>query len=172
MNPLPLNRRAWLATLPVLGLAACATDPRPAPAVMAAPPAAQPQAAPTEAPLGAAVARVEIRKWQVGFIGQVHWGEGVLIHLGQRLPFRIRGIGAGGVGMARIRATGDVFNMTDVTQFAGVYGQARAGLVAPGAQMRGGLWLQNTSGVRLRLQPNRTGLAAQLGADGILIEMV
>jgi len=32
--------------------------------------------------------------------------------------------------------------------------------------------MQNTSGVRLRLQPNRTGLAAQLGADGIFIAML
>jgi len=32
--------------------------------------------------------------------------------------------------------------------------------------------MQTTSGVRLRLPPNHTGLAAQLGADGILIEMI
>lgn len=129
------------------------------------PPAAEPA-------LGPITARVEITQWQVGFIGQVHWGEGVLIHGGRRHRFRVRGLGAGGVGMARIRASGDVYGMTDITQFPGIYGQARTGLVAPGAQMRGTLWMQNTSGVRLRLQPNGTGLEAQLGADGILIEMV
>lgn len=164
-----IPRRLWLAALPALGLAACAGEPAPAPMV-ATPPA--PPTPPAEAPLGPITARVEITKWQVGFVGQVHWGEGVLIHGNRRHRFRVRGLGAGGVGMARIRAVGDVYGMTDVTQFPGVYGQARMGLVAPGAQMRGALWLQNTSGVRLRLQPNRTGLAAQLGADGILIEMV
>lgn len=163
-----ITRRLWLAALPTLGLAACASEPPPAPVVAAAPPPAPP----AEPPLGPIVARVEITKWQVGFVGQVHWGEGTLIYEGRRHRFRVRGLGAGGAGMARIRATGDVYNMTDLAQFAGVYGQARTGLVAPGAQMRGNLWLQNTSGVRLNLRPNRTGLAAQLGADGILIEMV
>ena len=74
--------------------------------------------------------------------------------------------------MARIRAMGRVYNMTSLDQFPGLYGQARAGLVAPGAQLRGGLWMQNTSGVRMNLVPNRTGLAAQVGADGLLVEMI
>ena len=168
MSQIPMNRRFWLAAIPALGLAACASEPAPAPVVTAAPPPPPP----AEPAIGAAVARVEIRKWQVGFIGQVHWGEGTLSYQGRRFPFRVRGLGAGGVGMARIRATGEVHNMTNISQFPGIFGQLRAGLVAPGAQLRGGLWLQNPAGVRLRLQPNRTGLAAQLGADGILIEML
>jgi hypothetical protein len=36
--------------------------------------------------------------------------------------------------------------------------------------MRGGVWLENASGVRMLLVPDRAGLAAQLGMDGILIE--
>lgn len=175
MSDAPIHRRLWLATLPALGLAACASEPPPRPPVIASPPLrppAQPAEPPQGGPLGPVTARVEITQWQVGFVGQVHWGQGVLTYRGRQHRFRVRGLGAGGVGMARIRAAGDVYGMTDIMQFPGVYGQARMGMVAPGAQMRGALWLQNTSGVRLRLQPNRTGLAAQLGADGILIEMV
>ena len=169
MSEIILNRRLWLAAMPALGLAACASDPAPAPVASA--PARTP-APPAEAPLGPLAARVEMNNWQVGFIGQVAWGSGTLIYRGRRHAFRVRGLGAGGVGMARVRATGQVYNMTSLDQFPGLYGQARAGLVAPGAQMRGGLWLQNTSGVRLNLQPNRTGLAAQVGGDGLLIEMI
>lgn len=164
----PVGRRFWLAALPALGLAACASDPPPAAPVASAPPPAPPQ----EAPLGASVARVEMKNWQLGFIGQVSWGEGTVIYQGRRHRFRVRGLGAGGVGMARIRATGQVFNMASLAQFPGVYGQVRTGVVAPGAQLRGGVWMQNTSGVRINLVPNRTGLAAQLGADGFLIEMI
>jgi len=102
----------------------------------------------------------------------VHWGDGVLTYQGRRHHFRARGLGAGGVGMARVRATGEVYNMTSLMQFPGIFGQVRTGLVALGAQMRSTLWMQTTSGVRLRLPPNHTGLAAQLGADGILIEMI
>ncbi|MEI6160294.1 MAG: hypothetical protein WCP77_10695 [Roseococcus sp.] len=168
MSDALIQRRLWLAALPALGLAACASEPAPAP-VAATPP---PPAPPAEAPLGAAVARVEMNNWQVGFIGQVAWGSGTITYRGRTHRFRVRGLGAGGVGMARIRAMGRVYNMTSLDQFPGLYGQARAGLVAPGAQLRGGLWMQNTSGVRMNLVPNRTGLAAQVGADGLLVEMI
>jgi hypothetical protein len=169
MSEIILNRRLWLAALPALGLAACASDPAPAPAPVATP--HTPPAAPPESPLGPVVARVEMNNWQVGFIGQVAWGSGTITYRGRRYPFRVRGLGAGGVGVARVRATGQVYNMTSLDQFPGLFGQARAGLVAPGAQLRGGLWLQNTAGVRMNLSANRTGLAAQIGADGLLIEM-
>ena len=164
--PIPARRHILLAT-PALLLAACATE-QPAPPTAAAAPLPPVAAA---APETVPDARVEITNWQLGMIGQVAWGNGTLIYQGQRLPFRLRAAGVGGVGMARIRATGDVFNLRDVSQFPGVYAQARTGIVAPGAQMGGTLWLQNTSGVRLRLRPQRTGLAAQMGADGVLIEM-
>ncbi|MFC7473711.1 hypothetical protein ACFQS7_05065 [Dankookia sp. GCM10030260] len=143
----------------------------PAPAPVALAPAPAPAAAPVEPRPSEAVARVEVRKWQVGMIGKASWGSGTLIHRGRRIPFRIGGAGLGGVGMARIRATGEVFNMTDVSQFPGTFGQFRAGVVAPGAEFSGPIWLQNTSGVVLRLTSNRTGLALNIGVDGILVEM-
>jgi hypothetical protein len=162
------TRRLWIAGLPVLALAACAAEPAPAPVVAAPSPPPPP---PADQALGPVVARVEITKWQAGFIAQASWGEGTLTYRGRRYRFRVRGLGAGGAGMARVRASGNIYNMTDIAQFPGVYGQARAGVVAPGAQLRGVLWLQNTSGVRMQLQPNRTGFAVQVGADGVLIEM-
>ncbi|MBX9749530.1 MAG: hypothetical protein K5Q68_07940 [Roseococcus sp.] len=170
MSEIILNRRLWLAALPALGLAACASDPAPASAPVATP--HTPPAPAADPALGPVVARVEMNNWQVGFIGQVAWGSGSITYRGRTHRFRVRGLGAGGVGMARVRATGQVYNMTSLDQFPGLFGQARAGLVAPGAQLRGGLWLQNTAGVRMNLAANRTGLAAQVGADGLLIEMV
>jgi hypothetical protein len=83
----------------------------------------------------------------------------------------VRSAGVGGLGVARVTATGDVFDMRDVSLFPGTYVQARSGMVVPGAQMTGFVWLQNANGVRIRLRPRRTGLALQLGADGVLIEM-
>lgn len=158
------SRRHFVLAMPGLLLAACTREEPPA----AVPAAAAPPPEPAPA---APDATIEITNWQLGMIGKVAWGSGTLIYRGQRLPFRLRALGAGGVGMARIRATGEVFNMPDVSRFPGVYAQARAGVVVPGAEMSAPLWLQNTEGVRLRLQPRRTGLALQLGADGVLIEM-
>jgi hypothetical protein len=162
-----LRRQLALAT-PALLLAACAQEQAPPPATAAAPhtPAPEPQPVSTQPD-----ARIELRNWQLAFIGQVAWGEGTLIYRGQRKPFRIRSLGAGGVGASRVRATGEVYNMPDVSRFPGVYLQTRAGLALPGAEVPGTIWLQNAAGVRLRLQPRRTGLALQIGADGVLVEM-
>jgi len=155
---------ALVATLLLL-VAGCASSPPTSP-VAEAPPAAE-SAAPEPAP----VATVEIDKWQLGAIGKVSWGTGTLIYQGRRIPFRIGALGVGGVGATRIRATGEVSNMTDIAQFPGVYVQLRAGLTVPGGQLTGPIVLQNTRGVRLRLAPVRTGLALAIGADGVVIEM-
>ncbi len=156
-----LGKRCLLLAAPAVILAGCATEPdatAPAPAAAAPAPPALPDA------------QVELRNWRLGFVGQVAWGEGTLIQGTERRRFRIRGVGAGGVGMARIRADGDVFNLRRMEDFAGVYGQLRAGAIAPGFDVPGTLWLVNPAGVRLSLRPRRTGLALHTGVDAVLIE--
>jgi hypothetical protein len=168
MSILVRTQRLALPALLALLVTACASQTPPPPPVAAAPP---PAAAPVEPEPTEVVAKVEIRKWQVGAIGKASWGSGTLIYQGKRIPFRIGGVGAGGVGMTRIRATGEVFNMTNVSQFPGAYGQFRAGLTVPGAQLTGPVWLRNTSGVVMRLTPDRTGLSLSIGVDGIAVQM-
>ena len=159
-----LGKRSLLLAAPALLMAGCASSPATNDA-----PAAE---APAEPVATTPDARVVLRNWQVGFIGNVAWGNGTLIHGSERVPFRIRGVGAGGVGMARIRAEGDVFNLRRTADFAGTYGQVRAGAVAPGVDIPGTLWLINTRGVRLSLRPRRNGLALHTGADAVLIELL
>jgi hypothetical protein len=152
MSTAPLPRRALLASLPALLLGAEAS-------AQTAPAAGQP------------VARILIDQTQAAFIGSVAWGSGTLIYRGRNHPLRIRGLGIGGVGFARVRASGEVYDMRQLSDFPGVFGQARAGVVAGNAQLRGGIWLANPAGVRINLRPNRQGLALQLGADGMVIEL-
>jgi len=166
MSPTSPHRRHLILAAPALLLAACATPEPPPPA--AAPAAAAP---PPEPVPSRADAKIELRHWQLGAIGQVGWGGGTLIYGKRRLAFRWRTVGVGGVGMSRVRADGEVFNLSDVTRFPGVYGLVRAGVTAPGAELTRAVWLENTNGVRIRLVPQRTGLALALGADGVLIEM-
>ena len=155
------RRRHLLLALPVLVVAGCAAEP----------PAA-PQAAPAPPPPPTPDAQVVLRNWRVGVMGQVSWGSGVITQQGVSRPFRMRGVGAGGAGAARIRAEGDVYNLRRIEDFAGVYGQLRAGAVVPGAEVPGTLWLVNTQGVRLALRPQRTGLALQIGGDAVVIEFI
>ena len=116
-------------------------------------------------------ARLTMTQRQVSLLGSVAWGSGTLVFQGRSHTFRIRGVGIGGLGVSEFTATGEVYRLERLADFGGVYGQARAGAVAGDSQLRGGMWLQNTAGVQINLHPERTGVALQLGADGMLIEL-
>ncbi|MGH2362356.1 MAG: hypothetical protein ACRDGM_17670, partial [bacterium] len=73
------------------------------------------------------------------------------------------------IGVSRIEATGDVYNLTDAKDFRGAYVQARYGL-AVGEVSTGQLWLENRKGVVMRLKAERSGLALSMGGDAIFIE--
>jgi hypothetical protein len=112
---------------------------------------------------------VEIEQVQVAFIGSGNLGGGTLQFEGKSYKFTIGGLGVGGFGVSKMQATGDVFNMRELKQFPGAYGQARYGAVA-GNKSTGELWLQNPNGVLIGLKARRTGLALSLGADAIVID--
>lgn len=115
--------------------------------------------------------RVTITQTQVSLLGSVSWGSGSLTFQGHTHRFRIRGLGVGGFGISELHANGEVYGLARLADFSGLYGTARAGAVAGTAQMRGGVWLQNPAGVSMHLHPQRSGVALQVGADGLLIEL-
>ena len=115
------------------------------------------------------VGTVEIEQVQVAFIGSGNLGGGTLQFQGKTYRFTIGGLGVGGFGVSKMQATGDVYNMRELKQFPGAYGQARYGAVA-GDKSAGELWLQNPNGVQISLRARRTGLALSLGADAIVID--
>ena len=113
---------------------------------------------------------VYIRQVQIAWIGSGNLGGGTLQYNGRSWPFTIGGLGIGGFGISQITATGEVYNLKDIAQFQGAYGQARAGF-AIGTVSAGELWLQNPNGVVLHLKAERVGLALSLGADAIYVRM-
>ena len=113
---------------------------------------------------------VSIHQVQVAFIGSGALGGGTLYFRGRSYPFKLGGLGIGGIGISRLDAVGSVYNLSRLEDFNGVYGQARTGW-AIGEQGRGKMWLQNGNGVYLQLQAQRRGLALSLGADGMLVRL-
>ena len=131
----------------------------------------------TVLPYGPAVAQsskltesgsVTIDQAQVAFIFSGNVGGGKLHYQGKTYPFSIGGLGVGGFGISSIDASGTVYNLFKLSDFAGAYGQARTGIVA-GTRSAGTLWLENPQGVYMKLAAKRTGLALALGVDGIFI---
>jgi hypothetical protein len=111
---------------------------------------------------------VRIEQVQIAFIGSGNLGGGILNYGGNQYDIEVGGLGVGGIGVSRMVATGIVYNLHDVRDFAGAYVQARYGL-ALGDLSSGELFLQNTKGVALRLKAERTGLALSLGGDAVYI---
>ena len=113
---------------------------------------------------------VDMREVQAAYIGSGSAGTGVLFFRGTEYPFEVGGVGVGGFGLSTIDATGEVYNLRELGQFPGTYGQARYGF-AIGTASGGDLWLQNEAGVILHLKAKRTGLMLSLGGDAVVIKM-
>jgi hypothetical protein len=113
---------------------------------------------------------VTMEQTQVSLLANAGWGHGTLNYQGRSYRFRLHNLGVGGIGYSKLSAHGNVFGLTKLADFAGLYGVLRAGAVAVNDQLRGGIWLENPAGVRMHLVPTRSGLALNLGADGLVID--
>jgi hypothetical protein len=105
--------------------------------------------------------------WIVG--GSV--GGGVLDYQGKTYKFKLDGVKLGGFGVHKFKLQGDVYNMKDVEDFAGVYGEAEAGVTF--AKMgKGDVVLKNDKGVVLHLKsPGSEGYALDLGVEGVDVRL-
>ena len=112
---------------------------------------------------------VYIEQVQIAFIGSGNLGGGTLDFEGKKYAFTVGGLGIGGFGYSKMTATGEVYDLKNVGDFAGAYAQGRYGVVA-GDVNSGELWLQNAAGVSLHLKTEREGLALSLGADAVYID--
>ena len=105
------------------------------------------------------------------FVTGLGAGNGTLEYQGKAYPFKVFGsvVGPGG-GVEKISASGPVYKLASVADFAGRYTQStgKAGLSSSGGS---DLWLENSSGVIMHLQGASTGAMLTLGKDEIFIRM-
>lgn len=118
--------------------------------------------------LGPSTGSVRIEQVQAGFIASGEVGGGTLRFRGRAYPITVGGVGIGSIGASRTVASGTVYGLRRVPDFAGAYIQLKEGW-AVGPQGGGYVWLRNDKGVTLRLAARRQGLQLSLGADGVLI---
>ncbi|CAM5205825.1 hypothetical protein ARD30_17350 [Bosea thiooxidans] len=118
--------------------------------------------------LGPSTGSVRIEQVQAGFIASGEAGGGTLRFRGRSYPITVGGLGIGSIGASRTVASGSVYGLRNVSDFAGAYVQLKEGW-AVGDQGRGTVWLRNDKGVTLNLATRRQGLQLSLGADGVLI---
>ena len=117
---------------------------------------------------GVRTGSVSIDSTQIGFIVSGQWGGGKLYFKKKTYPFKIGGLGIGGLGASKIKATGTVYDLRKLEDFPGTYVQGRVGFAFTD-EGQGDLWLKNDKGVVLRLKTKQSGLALTAGADGVQI---
>lgn len=114
---------------------------------------------------------ITIDEEQIMFIVGGDIGGGTLEYNGKSYPFKLDGLKLGGIGMQKTKFTGEVYDLNDIADFPGTYGEAEIGFTVPDKR-KGDIWVKNTKGVVLRLKsPEAEGLALDVGVDGIIITM-
>ena len=115
-------------------------------------------------------ATVDLDEIQIGYLVMGTLGGGTLHYQGKDYRFKLGGLGAGGTGVDKLKASGEVYGLKNPADFAGEYLDARAGLAAT-VKGAGHLWLKNGKGVHMNLKSHLEGLALTLGADAITVKM-
>jgi hypothetical protein len=115
-------------------------------------------------------ATVVIDETQIMWIVGGDIGGGTLHFHGKSYQFKTDGLKLGGFGVNKVKLTGDVYNLKNVADFAGVYGVAEAGATLGNAS-KGDFVMKNDKGVILHLKSAAQGIALDLGVEGLKITL-
>jgi hypothetical protein len=112
---------------------------------------------------------VSIDETQFGFIIGGSKGGGVLTFNGKKHDFKIGGLSLGTVGVSKVAAEGEVYDLKDISKFEGTYTRLEAGITLAGGVS--GLHLKNQHGVIMRLTSRTRGVELKIGLDGMKVSM-
>jgi hypothetical protein len=116
------------------------------------------------------VATFELTAEQVRLLVGGASGRGTLHYKGKSYPFTMKGMTVGGVGVTKVNATGDVYFLQKVEDFAGTYSAATIGAaLGPGV---GGSQYENNKGVFVKVRSKTEGVALNLGLGGVQVSFV
>ncbi|MBK5967584.1 hypothetical protein Thiosp_04790 [Thiorhodovibrio litoralis] len=117
------------------------------------------------------VGAVSIQEKELGLIIGGSKGSGTLTFQGEEHQFKLKGISLGAnVGMSKMSASGEVYDLTNVSEFPGTYTKLDASVALGGGM--GGLRLKNQNGVILVLHSRTQGVDLNLGSmSGMTVTM-
>jgi hypothetical protein len=101
----------------------------------------------------------------VGYV----WGHGKLSYQDKTHTFSISGLSIVDVGAANLSATGHVYNLKQLSDFAGNYVEVTAGVTVAGGVSAA--YLRNEHGVVIKLEATTVGLRFNLSADGVNVKL-
>jgi len=104
------------------------------------------------------------------FLSGTGVGNGTLIFEGRTYPFTLIGSLNGVGALATTEAAGEVYKLSDPSQFSGAWIQGNGNL-AVSTLANGELWLQNNHGVVMRLNAEQAGITLSNGRYEIFIQL-
>ncbi len=121
--------------------------------------------APTSQPTGT----VTFNGRQAAYWASAAGGKGTLNFNGKSYGFSSVGVGAGGTGVQSINATGNVYNLTNLSDFAGTYTSKRSGFTLVKGKVN--VKLTNSNGVVIYVTGETKGLASSTGISSVTIKL-
>ncbi len=112
---------------------------------------------------------VSIELKHVGAGVGVAWGDGLLTYKGKQYTFKVKGIQVGAVGISKVTAKGEVYNLFELAEFPGQYAAVTAGA----AIIKGGAAqdFKNPKGVHIVFKGTQKGLNFSIGPEGFTVRM-
>ncbi len=110
---------------------------------------------------------IEVKRIAAG-VG-VEWGKGILTYKGKKYTFKVKGLGLGAVGLSKLTARGEVYNLFQLAEFPGQYGAVEAGgAIIKGKEKQD---FKNPKGVHIVFKGTEKGLNLAIGPEGFTIRM-
>jgi hypothetical protein len=116
------------------------------------------------------VGHITFEATSVGVGATFGWGKGWFTYKGKNYPIRVDNLGLVGVGLAKVRAVGKVYNLKNPADLAGSYAEAGAGIALVGGVK--GFLAKNNKGVVIDLSAEQTGGSFNLGGGSFTITML
>jgi hypothetical protein len=104
------------------------------------------------------------------FLASSGVGSGSLTFRGRTYPFTLIGSLIGPGAISTMQASGEVYKLTDVSQFSGPWIQG-TGSLAITAKANGEIWLENRNGIVMRLNAAQAGLTFSQGRYELYIQL-
>ncbi len=112
---------------------------------------------------------VSIKSTSVAIGVGINWGDGTLKFEDKEYKFKINGLSVVDLGISSVEASGEVYNLQKLSDFAGTYSAASAGIdVAVGG---GATAMQNENKVVIKLKSTKEGIQFTLAAGGASIKL-
>ncbi len=100
----------------------------------------------------------------------VNWGHGTLKFKGKEYKFKVNGLSVVDLGVSNVSATGEVYHLRHLSDFAGTYNAASAGIDVGGGV--GASYLENQHDVVIKITSKKQGVQFTLAAEGLRVKLL